>query len=92
MAKRKVVKKVKEESVNNIVVGEIKEPEIIETIAGSTENLKTLPITKEDSVIISEFQEVIGINSAEQLQKSGWQLIDCHQTLQGMVYKFKKGK
>jgi hypothetical protein len=35
--------------------------------------------------------EVIGVTEAEKLQKSGWQLIDCHQTPDGKVYKFKKG-
>ena len=35
--------------------------------------------------------EVVGIIEAEKLQKSGWQLIDCHQTSEGKVYKFKKG-
>ena len=33
---------------------------------------------------------VLGISEAEQLQKSGWQLIDCHLTPEGKKYKFRK--
>lgn len=34
---------------------------------------------------------VYGLVQAEALQKDGWQLIDCHLTPEGKVYKFKKG-
>lgn len=35
---------------------------------------------------------VENITQAEGLQKSGWQLIDCHQTPKGKTYKFRKVK
>lgn len=35
---------------------------------------------------------VMGTASAEQLQKSGWQLLDCHRTPKGKEYKFRKVK
>jgi len=37
-----------------------------------------------------ELKEAIGITEAERLQKSGWQLIDCHLTPEGKKYKFRK--
>ena len=37
-----------------------------------------------------ETETVIGIALAEELQKSGWQLIDCHLTPNGKEYKFRK--
>ena len=48
----------------------------------------------EKEVVTSEgeLKEAIGITEAERLQKRGWQLVDCHQSLKGQVYKFKKGK
>jgi len=33
---------------------------------------------------------VLGLSEAERLQKSGWQLIDCHLTPEGKKYKFRK--
>lgn len=35
---------------------------------------------------------VNNIAQAESLQKSGWQLIDCHQTPKGKTFKFRKVK
>ena len=53
------------------------------------EEVKEEPITivteKEDETVL-----VVGINSAEKYQKSGWQLIDCHLTPEGKQYKFRK--
>jgi hypothetical protein len=34
--------------------------------------------------------ETLDLIKAEKLQKSGWQLIDCHQTPDGKIYKFRK--
>jgi hypothetical protein len=39
---------------------------------------------------ITEEVEVIGIAKAEELQKSGWQLIDCHLTPDGKFFKYRK--
>jgi len=46
----------------------------------------------EKEVVTSEgeLKEAIGITEAERLQKSGWQLIDCHHTSEGKKYKFRK--
>jgi len=46
----------------------------------------------EKEVVTSEgeLKEAIGITEAERLQKSGWQLIDCHLTPEGKKYKFRK--
>lgn len=77
MAKsKKAVKKVKPEEIKEVI------PEV--------EALKTLPVTKQDSVIVSEFEEVIGVNSAEQLQKAGRQLISVSFVNGAKVYKFKR--
>lgn len=77
MAKsKKAVKKVKPEEIKEVI------PEV--------ETLKTLPVTKQDSVIVSEFEEVIGVNSAEQLQKAGRQLISVSFVNGTKVYKFKR--
>ena len=43
-----------------------------------------------EKVIEEETVTVIGVASAEQLQKSGWQLIDCHLAPEGKEYKFRK--
>lgn len=39
-----------------------------------------------------ETQTVIGVASAENLQKGGWTLIDAHLTPKGKEYKFRKVK
>ena len=74
----------------------VKEEKVIETIdevVKVTETLETLPVA--EAPVKSEDEkseiEVIGLQQAEQLQKSGWQLIDCHMTENGKLYKFKKG-
>lgn len=77
MAKsKKAVKKVKPEEIKEVI------PEV--------EAFKALPVTKQDSVIVSEFEEVIGVNSAEQLQKAGRQLISVSFVNGTKVYKFKR--
>ena len=43
-----------------------------------------------EKVIEEETVTVIGVASAEQLQKSGWQLVDCHLAPEGKEYKFRK--
>lgn len=45
--------------------------------------------------IDSKEPEEVTVNSitqAEVLQKSGWQLLDCHHTPKGKEYKFRKVK
>ena len=89
MAKSKFVKTVKEVLKNEPVkIEPVKIPDPI------TEKAKVkLDSIKEPKTIIvkeEETQTVIGIASAEGLQKSGWQLIDCHLTPNGKEYKFRK--
>jgi len=81
MAKKKV-KEVKPEIPKEVTKVEVLKEVIPEVIP---KTLETVPITE-------VFKEVIGVELAERLQKGGWQLIDCHQTPQGMLYKFKEGK
>lgn len=56
----------------------------------ATRNIDSEITTKKD--VEATEKEIIGLTEAEKLQKSGWQLIDCHQTPDGKVYKFKKGQ
>lgn len=90
MSRKKPVKTVKE-----VIVEPVKTEDII-----ITENTKVelnsefgpdeLVIRQPDEVPDTDVKTVIGLASAEHLQKSGWQLIDCHHTPEGKEYKFRK--
>lgn len=89
MAKSKFIKTVKvTEPVK--IEPEIKTPELVITEKPKIE----VEIKKPEPIIVKrpdeETQTVIGIASAEHLQKSGWQLIDCHHTPEGKKYNFRK--
>jgi hypothetical protein len=92
MAKSKFIKAVK------VVKEPVKtEPDITIPDPIKIEETKIEVETKQPEPIIvketgEETQTVIGTTSAESLQKSGWQLIDCHQTPNGKEYKFRKVK
>ena len=78
------------------VVEEVKKVELVPKEIIQPETLETPPVIEAEEEKpkkeILEFVEVIGIDLAEPLQKRGWQLVDCHQSPKGQVYKFKKGK
>ena len=87
MAKRKPVKTVKE-----LVIEPVKTEDIIITENTKVE-IDSFEEPKEMIVIQSEDENVktvIGLASAEHLQKSGWQLIDCQHAPEGKKYKFRK--
>lgn len=86
MAKSKFIKTVKEP---------VKiEPEIIPDLVITEKTKVELDAKVPETMIVKQPEEiteiVIGIASAEHLQKSGWQLIDCHHTPEGKKYKFRK--
>ena len=64
-----------------------------ETPADKTE-AEIQPLAKDEEVeeVKEEIKTVIGVTQAEQLQKSGWQLLSVTQTSNGKEFKFKKGK
>lgn len=87
MAKRKPVKTVK-----NVIIDPVKTEDIVITEDTKIE-IDSFNEPKEMIVKQSEdenIKTVIGSASAEHLQKSGWQLIDCHLTPEGKEYKFRK--
>ncbi len=93
MSRKKPVKTVKEVIISPLEIR--KADDII-----ITENTKVelnsefgpdeLVIRQPDEVPDTDVKTVIGLASAEHLQKSGWQLIDCHHTPEGKEYKFRK--
>lgn len=90
MAKRKSLKTVKEKVSEN----EVPDPIIITTNTKVELNSESEPnemvITQPTIISGPNETTVIGLASAEHLQKSGWQLIDCHHTPEGKTYKFRK--
>jgi hypothetical protein len=82
MTSKKVTKKVIKKVVKKVKPKEEIIPEV--------ETLETLPVIEEDSITVSEFEEVIGVNSAESLQKAGRQLIAVSIVNGTKVYKFKR--
>lgn len=91
MAKKKSLKTVKEKVIEKEV---IPDPIIITSNTKVELNSESEP---NEMVITQQVENpnpnevtVIGLTSAEHLQKSGWQLIDCHHTLEGKTYKFRK--
>lgn len=87
MAKRKPVKTVKEVVTEPVKTDDIIITENTKVEIDSFEEPKEMIVMQSDDESV---KTVIGLASAEHLQKSGWQLIDCHHTPEGKKYKFKK--
>jgi len=52
---------------------------------------KKIELSTGESKVEETEKTVLGTSEAEKLQKSGWQLIDCHLTHSGeKEYKFRK--
>lgn len=77
-----MAKKLKKKTV--IIPVEEVQPEIIPEVEKAV-----LPAVIPQAVDPTEIT-AFSSSEAEGLQKSGWQLIDCHRTLNGKIYKFKK--
>ena len=91
MAKKKSLKTVKEKVIEKEV---IPNPIIITSNTKVELNSESEPnemvITQPSEIPDPNIRTVIGLTSAEHLQKSGWQLIDCQHTLEGKKYNFRK--
>lgn len=68
------------------VIIPVEEPQSMEVIPEVKEIIAPVLIPKVEETEITAFSS----SDAEQLQKDGWQLIDCHRTIKGKIYKFKK--
>ena len=51
---------------------------------------KKIELSTGESKVEETEKTVLGTSEAEKLQKSGWQLIDCHLIPNGKEYKFRK--
>lgn len=87
MAKRKPVKTVKEVIIEPVKIEDVIITEDTKVEIDSFEEPKEMIVIQSDD---ENVKTVIGSASAEHLQKSGWQLIDCHHTPEGKEYKFRK--
>jgi hypothetical protein len=88
MAKSKKLKTVKTldsvETKNPIVIANKAEDELINIPeVGKAESITTVPADENE-------RTVVGLASAEYLQKSGWRLIDVSRSGFNKIYKFRK--
>ncbi len=90
MSRKKPIKTVKEVIVESVKTEDIIITENTKVELNSEFGPDELVIRQPDEVPDTDVKTVIGLASAEHLQKSGWQLIDCHHTPEGKEYKFRK--
>ena len=87
MAKRKPIETVKGVKIDSVKADDIIVTEKTKVEIDSFEEPEEMIVTQSDD---DGTKTVIGLASAEHLQKSGWQLIDCQHTPEGKTYKFRK--